>query len=91
MAPHNRTLLEAYEGLAQQCFHRTNNLALHVRQYMAVSVEGNCDRRMFEQLLHDLGMHALAQQQRRTRMPEIVKAYGAGYILHIVECGIETL
>ena len=57
-----------------ECRYRLGRLALHAREYLAVGIEGDRNRRVAEPLAHDLRMNARAECVCRVRMSQIVEA-----------------
>ena len=57
-----------------ECRYRLGSLALHAREYVAVGIEGDRNRRVAEPLAHDLRMNARAECVCRVRMSQIVEA-----------------
>ena len=67
-----------YTNAPLQCFaHPVSRLVSHARQHAGVGVQGDRCGGLPEELLDDLGTHALAGKERGARVPEVV---GAGLL-----------
>jgi hypothetical protein len=60
--------------LGQCVLHGCGGLVPHTRHHVAVGAQGNRYRGVSQELLDELRMDALREQQRGTRMPQVVKA-----------------
>src|SRR5918997_7019836 len=61
-------------ALLQGFFHHVRRLIPHARQHVGVGIQGDGYRGVPEELLNDLGVHALAEKERGARVTEVVEA-----------------
>ena len=61
-------------ALLQGLIHHVRHLISHARQHVGVGVKGDGYGGVTEELLDDLGMHALTKKQRGARVTEVVEA-----------------
>ena len=59
--------------LGEHILHRGRGLATHAGQHVGVGVEGDGDAGVSQKLLNELRMDVFLEQERGTRVPEIVE------------------
>jgi hypothetical protein len=62
-------------ALGKSILYRFGGAILHVREHMGIGIQCDGDAGVPQHLGDDLGVHVLGEQQRSTRVPQIVKAY----------------
>ena len=59
---------------SQKTVHRRDGLLLHIGDDVGVGIQRQPDAAMPQEFTDDFGVDALLQEQRRSRMPQVVKA-----------------